>query len=291
MRIPVPEMDERFECVEDAMEYIIRPCSVIVDKAEEICPPPMVADIPSYALAFIRKVLVQASTLVMVARKRQDYNTVCAMVRMLADNMATLNLVYGCDDDEEKVLRHLLYVMDGVSSRHDALVGHPMYYDGKIPRETYDALEKQVQGAIDNATKCINFCEDEIRKRAIYQTYSEHIDKLIEKKNWKFKELGQPQLKSYTWKEMYERLDINNGSEMFPFLSQYVHGLSVSNIALDDPDDFEAPLSFAICLLGWLFNYLRRVYEPYIGEYTWGDLYKMSPGLVDALIAYNKKKK
>lgn len=42
MRIPVPEMDERFECVKDALEHIIRLSSVIVEKAEKICPPPMV---------------------------------------------------------------------------------------------------------------------------------------------------------------------------------------------------------------------------------------------------------
>ncbi len=281
MRIPVPEVDERFDCLEDALEHIIRLSGVIVDKAIKLCPSPTVADIPSYALAFIRKVLVQSSTLVMVAREREDYNTVCALVRMLADNMATLNLVYGSDDKEERVLRHLLYVMDGVFERYSTLIGHPMHYDGKIPRGTYEALKKQVQGAIDNAASCMSFCENEIKSRSTYQTNREHIDKLINKKDWKYKQLGASQLKSYTWKEMYEKLDIKTGSEMFPFLSQYVHGLSVSNIALNDPDDFDAPLSFAACLLGWLFRFLRKEYEPYVGEYTMEDVRKMVPGLFE----------
>lgn len=281
MRIPVPEVDERFDCLEDALEHIIRLSGVIVDKAIKLCPSPTVADIPSYALAFIRKVLVQSSTLVMVAREREDYNTVCAMVRMLADNMATLNLVYGSDDKEDRVLRHLLYVMDGVFERYSTLIGHPMHYDGKIPRGTYEALKKQVQGAIDNAASCMSFCENEIKSRSTYQTNREHIDKLINKIDWKYKQLGASQLKSYTWKEMYEKLDIKTGSEMFPFLSQYVHGLSVSNIALNDPDDFDAPLSFAACLLGWLFRFLRKEYEPYVGEYTMEDVRKMVPGLFE----------
>ena len=80
---------------------------------------------------------------------------------------------------------------------------------------------------------------------------------------------------------MYEKLDIKTGSEMFPFLSQYVHGLSVSNIALNDPDDFDVPLSFAACLLGWLFRFLRKEYEPYVGEYTMEDVRKMVPGLFE----------
>lgn len=55
MRIPVPEVDERFDCLEDALEHVIRLSGVIVDKAIKLCPSPTVADIPSYALAFIRK--------------------------------------------------------------------------------------------------------------------------------------------------------------------------------------------------------------------------------------------
>ena len=55
----------------------------------------------------------------------------------------------------------------------------------------------------------------------------------------------------------------------------------MSNIALNDPDDFDAPLSFAACLLGWLFRFLRKEYEPYVGEYTMEDVRKMVPGLFE----------
>lgn len=63
---------------------------------------------------------------------------------------------------------------------------------------------------------------------------------------------------------------LNNNSVygMLSYFSQYVHGLSISNIILDAADDFESPLSFALSLIGWLFNYLRKEYEPYISSYT-----------------------
>ena len=67
MRIPVPEMNERFACTEDAIEHMIRICSVIVDKAKVVCPSNSVSDIPGYVLDFCRKVLIQATTLVKVA--------------------------------------------------------------------------------------------------------------------------------------------------------------------------------------------------------------------------------
>ncbi len=33
MRIPIPEMDKRYDSVEDALDHTIRICTVIVDKA------------------------------------------------------------------------------------------------------------------------------------------------------------------------------------------------------------------------------------------------------------------
>ena len=72
-------------------------------------------------------------------------------------------------------------------------------------------------------------------------------------------------------------LKINMADEMFPYLSQYIHGLSISNILLNDKDDFDAPLSFAFCLLGWLLSFLRRVYGPHIEEYTIEDINRMMP--------------
>lgn len=274
MKIPIPEVEERFDSIEDALEFFIRLSSVIVGKAREICPEPTVNDIPAYALAFIQKVLQQASTLVMVSREREDYNTVCALVRMQADNIAAINLIYNADDDEEKVLRHLLYVMDGVSARYNMLAGTTMSYDGKIPRETYDSLYEQVQGAIENAARSLAFCEREIKKRVVCAEHPSEVEALIKIRNWKYKAIEAPK-KAYTWKDMYEKLNIKRGIDMFPYLSQYVHGLSVSNIVLNDSDDFDAPLSFEACLLGWLLNYLRKVYEPHIGEYTWEDIKKV----------------
>lgn len=278
MRIPIPEMDERFECVEDAIEHILRICSVIVEKAKMVYPSASVAEIPGYALEFCRKVLVQVTTLVGVARERKDYNTTCSLIRMLADNVAILNLVYCCREDEERILRHLLYVLDGVTDRYALLESKKPKFDGKIQRDVFDALVAQVEGARENAKGCIEYCKNTIRKKPDYPQYQQAIETLIQNRNWKYRNINTPK-NSYSWKEMYSMLEIKSGNEMFPYLSQYVHGLSISNIALNDEDDFEAPLSFAFCLIFKVFEFLRMVYEPRIGEYTWRDIYNMEPQL------------
>ena len=80
---------------------------------------------------------------------------------------------------------------------------------------------------------------------------------------------------------MYGMLNIKEGQDMFSFFSQYVHGLSVSNIATGDKDDFQAPLSFAVCLVGWLLNFLRKEYEPHIEAYAMADIKKLAPELFE----------
>lgn len=280
MRTPVPELDERYSCSEDAIEHLIHICTVIVNKAKKVYPTPSISDMPGYVLEFCCKVLRQTTTLNRVAREREDYNTLCSLVRMLADSIATINLVYCAKDDEERIIRHLLYVLDGVSARYKMLDGRPVEYNGTIPRETYEALCAQVQGAKDNAVKCIEYCVTTIRKSPVYSIKKDAFELLIHNKNWKFKTVDKPKSRdAYTWKEMYGMTGVKLADEMFPFLSQYVHGLSVSNIAIDDKDDFDAPLSFAYCLLYWLFEFLRRLYEPQIEEYTMEDIRKMVPEL------------
>lgn len=280
MRIPIPGVDERFENTEDVLEYILRFCNLIVEKAKQVCPNPAINDIPAYALEFIHKVLIQASTMVKISRDREDYNTVCALVRILADNIASINLIYGSEYTEEKTLRHVLYIIDGVSLRYKLLNGHPMQYDGTIPQESFDALKTQVEGAKENADNCIRFCTDAIKMLPVYVMRGSEVDTLIRTKNWKFKTVDKPK-ESYTWKEMYGMLNIKEGQDMFSFFSQYVHGLSVSNIATGDKDDFQAPLSFAVCLVGWLLNFLRKEYEPHIEAYTMADIKKLAPELFE----------
>lgn len=278
MNIPIPEITDCFGSIENAISSVIRYCNVIIEKAKKVCPNTSVNNVPSYALEFCGKTLVQATTLVKVVQEREDYNTVCALVRILADNISTIKLIYTAEDVEEKILRHLLYVMDGISIRYGYLKDYPKPYDGKIPKEIYDALCIQVQEAKNNASDCIDFCTKAIKSRPDYSAKHQCYDELIKYRNWKFKTIDKPKPKeAYSWKELYKKLEIKEAGEMFSYFSQYIHGLSISNIVLKDKDDFKTPLTFSFSLVGWIFNFLRKEYEPYIDKYTWEDIYKMRP--------------
>ena len=280
MNIPIPEVTECFGSIDNAIVSVIRYCNVVIEKAKKVYPSASVNDVSGYALEFCRKMLVQATTLVKVAREREDYNTICSLVRIMADNVAVLKLIYGADEKEEKILRHLLYVMDGVAARYEYLKDKPKPYNGNISKEAYETLSTRVREVKDNAIGCINFCTNAIKARPDYSVQQQCYDTLIRYRNWKFKSIDKPKPRdSYSWNDMYNLLDINNNGYIFSFFSQYVHGLSISNLDLNDGDDFEAPLVFAFSLLAIVYNFLRKEYEPYIGEYTMEDFYKMRPEL------------
>jgi len=265
MKIPIPEVEECFGNIENALCGVINYCNLIIEKAKKVYPSTSVNDVPGYALEFCRKTIVQATTLVKVAHEREDYNTLCSLVRILADNVSTMNLIYASEDVNEKILRHLLYVMDGVVTRYEYLNDHPRPYDGSIQKEAYDTLYARAQEIKENAVGCINFCTNSIKTLPCYSVHKSSIDELIKKRNWKFKTIDKPKQKdAYNWNEMYNLLDIKNNGYIFSFFSQNVHGLSVSNIALDDKDDFDIPLTFVFVLLKWIYDFLRKEYEPYI---------------------------
>ena len=102
MRISIPEVDTQFETIEDALDDVLQRCQAIVAAAKPETEATSAHGIAAYELAFSQKVLVQASSFVKVARERNDYNSVCALVRILADNISILNLIYGNASEEER---------------------------------------------------------------------------------------------------------------------------------------------------------------------------------------------
>jgi len=81
----------------------------------------------------------------------------------------------------------------------------------------------------------------------------------INNRNWKFYGFDNP-TKRYNWPEMYKKLDSNNTlSDIFTYHSQFVHGLSISNliIELDDNGLDEVYYSYGSILLDKVMNFIE----------------------------------
>ena len=89
------------------------------------------------------------------------------------------------------------------------------------------------------------------------------IDKLIENCNWKYKTFSsKTKGNSYTWLAMYEKLKLQRKPTFFSYLSEFVHGLSISNISVDiDNTTFEPIYGTTSALLGRLHDFIEDYYH------------------------------
>ena len=217
-------------------------------------------DIKSYQRIIIHKAVKTIFTLYKVISDLKDYNSAGALIRVIADNLSSYNLIYHETDEEKKLLRHYLFILDGLSKRLKLFCNHTPKYDGKISVEDYDILYNKVANAQDNTIKSIDFCKEQIHNLDLYQKHRNSIDTYLKNGNWKFSDFNKPKDK-YPWSALYKKLGINDTlPDIFGFLSQYVHGLSISNLIIDLNDDelFEPYYSYGIVMLNIVRNFIEN---------------------------------
>lgn len=217
-------------------------------------------DIKSYQSKILHKVVRATFTLFKIITSLRDYNSASTILRMMADNMTSYHIIYHEKDEETRLLRHFLFVIDGLKTRLKFLSEHDLHYDGKISRKDYDELCSNVTNAISDSEEGIFFCIKQIKNLSLYTKYQNNIDTYIIKKNWQFISIDNP-VGRYKWEDMYKLFDSNKSmAELFVFLSQFVHGLSISNLVVDETIDktFEPYYSFGIALLGKVQRYIEN---------------------------------
>lgn len=218
-------------------------------------------ELKAYPLQIASRILKSASTLHAIIEQNKDYVVANAIVRTLADTMASLYLIYQ-EDGEAMVLRHYLYVLDGINNRLKYLPEN-MFYDNSISKDEFDVLMQQVVDSKTHYTEARQHCQAKIRELSLYAGKAAVIEKLMEKCNWKYKTLGSSNIQKnkYTWNEMYDLLHLKCDSGFFSFFGEFVHGLSTSNIAFEpDVVDFEPVYGAAIVLLGRLYEFINNYY-------------------------------
>lgn len=273
MKIPIPEVEQNGYTEESLLKSIIQLSNLITKKARVNNPSQAIDDIDGYFLLLVERILIQAQTTLEVIEKHQDYNTICALVRLMADNICIVKLIYDEPDINERELRHYLYLMDGLKLRKSELEKPHKPYDGRIPKDAFDQLMKQMKDALENTNTAISVCMIHIRNNPLYAKYPQLIEKLVQQRNWQYDTLnaGRDKTPKPKWNELYKKVGLEE-PEMYSYLSQYVHGLSISNLPTTSEDDYNAPCSFAVCLMGSLFQILRSRYDTVMRDITHEEL-------------------
>lgn len=257
-KISIPELNSIGITSAEFLSMLNGMCDLYLEKIAEKYPSVSINDIGGYVRQICSKIVKMSKTLEVVAGQEHDYVVSNCVIRSIADNVASLFFVYN-REEEEMIFRHLLFVMDGLDARLQMKLRKPLVKDSHISQEEFDALKQQVEEAIENEKGCIAFCENTIRKLPYYKKHSGCCNTLIEKRNWKYEKIECPK-KSISWDRMYSMLDLK-GDDIFSYLSQYVHGLSVSNIIVPyNEDDFQPVWTFGVVLIGRLREFMEKFY-------------------------------
>lgn len=255
--ITIPELSNMGVCPEELYHSLVVLLSHEIRHLHQKYPSESIADINAYPLYICERIIKQARTIDTVITVCKDYVSANALIRNLADSISTLILIYKKSDNSELYLRHYLYVRDGLCQRLSQLPKE-IEKDEYISDEEFRLLQHQVLSAKTNYEEAYHACEQEIKKLAIYAANQDKIDQLLKKNQWKFKNIDE--CKPYKWIELYGLLELKANS-FFSNLSEFVHGLSTSNLQINDEYETYYPLyCIAICLLGKLKECIETIY-------------------------------
>lgn len=220
-------------------------------------------DLNGYAAHFCYLRLKSFDTLLKIEKEQNDFISASCLLRMLGDSVAVFHLIYMEPDPDWRWLRHALYIIDGCEQNMKALPENDLN-EGTMPDDELEIFKEQ------------NRLNRELRERLKYQAQRivdrspmqnldrEAFDKIVTDKNWKFKEfktykkVGSNQ---YKWTELYERIDMCEGYDVLSFISQYAHGLSMSNLVMEmNERNLDAVIGETFALIKRLNTYMMHYY-------------------------------
>ena len=229
-------------------------------------------------------------TFIKVVWQHKDYVSANCLLRMLGDCVAVFRLIYMESDKDLLILRHSLYVIDGCERNLDVLPEKNIHEDCLSEEELADS-NKATQINREHRQRLIKEAQEMLDASPLKQKDKTAFDRIVEDRNWKFKEfkdykkIGSNQ---YKWQDLYELIDCCKGFDILSYISQYAHGLSMSNLVIElDEQNINGVVGEAIGLIKRLHKYTLAFY-PEEQEYILQGL--LEPDMRDKILAcYDEK--
>lgn len=229
-------------------------------------------------------------TFIKVVLEHKDYVSANCLLRMLGDCVAVFRLIYMEPDKDLLILRHCLYVIDGCERNLEVLPEKNINEDC-LPEEELAELKKATQVNRAQRQRMIREAQEMLEASPLKQKDKAAFDRIVEDRNWKFKEFKDYKKKGsnqYQWRELYELIDCCKGFDLLSYISQYAHGLSMSNLVIElDEQNIDGIVSEAVGLIKRLHKYTMAFY-PEEQKYILEGL--LEPDMRDKIIAcYDEK--
>ena len=203
-------------------------------------------------------------TFIKVVLEHKDYVSANCLLRMLGDCVAVFRLIYMEPDKDLLILRHCLYVIDGCERNLEVLPEKNINEDC-LSEEELAASNKATQINRAHRQRMIREAQEMLEASPLKQKDKAAFDRIVEDRNWKFKKFEDYNKKrnnQYQWKELYELIDCCKGFDLLSYISQYAHGLSMSNLVIElDERNIDGVVGEALGLIKRLHKYTIAFYS------------------------------
>ena len=211
-----------------------------------------------YVAHFCYLRLKSFDTLIKVVVEHKDYVSANCLLRMLGDRVAVFRLIYGEKDKDFLLLRHALYVIDGCE-RNMAVLPEKDISEGALPDNELEEANRQIRYSREHRQRLMREAQEILNQSTLPQRDKAAFDKIVEDRNWKFKEFKFYKKKGsnqYKWQELYDLIDECKYYDLLSYISQYVHGLSMSNLVIKlDESNMDGVVAEGVGLLDRLHEY------------------------------------
>lgn len=196
--------------------YLVKMDSISEYLTEKYLDSNSIEDTKHYQTVIIQKIVGMFHTIVMLTKETQDEVSARCILRAILDSVTTYCFIYQRTDEEDMLFRHYLYALDGWKNYEDCAIG--------ISEENDDKQKR-----LNLCNNIIKKLEDKLKHHSYYLQDSSKVEKLIIKRNWKYKSFHNISELSYA--KMYNevKFDASLSNYYQGYLSQFAHGLCLSN--------------------------------------------------------------
>lgn len=245
-----------------------------------------VQNLKGYVAHFCYLRLKSFDTLIKVVVEHKDYVSANCLLRMMGESVAVFRLIYGEKNMDFLLLRHALYVIDGCE-RNMAVLPEKDISEGSLPDNELEEANRQIRYSREHRQRLMREAQEILNQSTLPQRDKAAFDKIVEDRNWKFKEFKFYKKKGsnqYKWQELYELLDECKYYDLLSYISQYAHGLSMSNLVIQmDEINMSGIVAEAVGLIDRLHDYTLDFFTeeyPYILEGL------LDPEMRDKILSY-----
>ena len=213
-----------------------------------------------YVAHFCYLRLKSFDTFIKVVIEHKDYVSANCLLRMLGDSVSIFKLIYREPDQDLLYLRHALYVIDGCE-KNLAVLPEEEINKGSVPDDELEEANKQIRFNREHRMRLMSEAQEILDHSPLQTKDKAAFDKIVKDRNWKFKEFNSSKSNQYKWKELYNLIDCCKYIDLLSYISQYAHGLSMSNLVMKlDESNLSGIVAEAVGMLDRLYQYASEFF-------------------------------